>query len=254
MHLVRSSARFMGTIALLVAALNSVGPKATSSARTLPLTIPVQVASNLVYVQGRVNDSRQMSVVLDTGASLSIIVPAVAKEIGLHASGSAQALGLGHGSSESLQIVENTQLKWGNEGSDLQLSGQRIAILPVGYVAEQVGRPTDALFGSNVFKNFKVTVDYEAERATFDSSTSPLAVAGESIPIKILGDTPFVTASLLCPDGSRINGLFLLDSGTTGSLILNKAFLAAHPEITAGRSIVDFPSVQVIGPAFLYQL
>jgi len=249
MHLVRSSARFMAAIVLLVAALNSVGPKTASFARTLPLTIPVQVASNLVYVQGQVNDSRQMSVVLDTGASLSIIVPAVAKEIGLHASGSAQASGLGHGSSESLQIVENTHLKWGNEGSELQLSGQRIAILSVGYVAEQVGRPTEALFGSNVFKNFRVTVDYEAERATFDSSTSPLAVAGESIPIKILGDTPFVTASLLCPDGSRINGLFLLDSGTTGSLILNKAFLAAHPEITAGRSIVDFPSVQAVGGA-----
>jgi PDZ domain/Aspartyl protease len=222
---------------------------AVSSAQTLPLTIPVQVASNLVYVQGHVNDSRQISVVLDTGASLSILVPAVAKEIGLHASGSAEAAGLGHGSSESFQIVENAQLKWGHEGSELQLSGQRIAILPVGYVAEQVGRPTEALFGSNVFKNFRVTIDYEGERATFDSLTSLSAVAGESIPIKILGDAPFVTASLLCPDGSRINGLFLLDSGTTGSLILNKSFLAAHPEITAGRSSVDFPSVQAVGGA-----
>jgi predicted aspartyl protease len=234
-------------IFLLVAALNSVELKGASSARALPLTIPVQVASNLVYVQGRINDSRQMSVVLDTGASLSIVAPTVAKEIGLHASSSAEAAGLGHGSSESSQIVENADLKWGNEGSDLHLSSQLIAILPVGYVAEQVGRPTDALFGSNVFKNFRVTVDYEGERATFDSSTSLSAVSGESIPIEILGDTPFVTASLLCPDGSRLNGLFLLDSGTTGSLILNKAFLAAHPEITTGRSFVDFPSVQAVG-------
>ena len=122
MHLVRSSAHFLGMFFLLVAALNSVEPKAVSSAQTLPLTIPVQIASNLVYVQGRVNDSRQMSVILDTGASLSIVAPTVAKEIGLHASGSAEAAGFGHGSSESLQIVENAHLKWGNEGSDLQLS------------------------------------------------------------------------------------------------------------------------------------
>src|ERR1700691_796498 len=249
MHTVRSSAYLLGMIFLLVAVLNCVVPKTASLARTLPLTIPVQVASNLVYIQGRVNDSREMSVVLDTGASLSIVAPTVAKEIGLHASGSAEAAGLGHGSSGSLQIVEDANLKWGNGGSDLQLSGQRIAILSVGYVAEQVGRPTDAFFGSNVFKNFRVTVDYEAERATFDLSASLSGVAGESVPIKILGDTPFVTASLLCPDGSRISGLFLLDSGTTGSLILNKAFLTAHPEITAGRALVDFPSVQAVGGA-----
>ncbi len=70
MQVVRSSAQFLGMIFLFVAALNSVEPKVDPSTRKLPLTIPVQIASNLVNVHGRVNDSRQLSVVLDTGASL----------------------------------------------------------------------------------------------------------------------------------------------------------------------------------------
>ena len=70
----------------------------------LPVTIPIAVPDNLVYMQGRVNDSRSLSVVLDTGSSVSIVTPAIAQQIGLHASGSAEAAGMGHGSSQTLQF------------------------------------------------------------------------------------------------------------------------------------------------------
>ena len=212
----------------------------------LPITIPIVVADNLVYMQGRINDSRPLSVVLDTGSSLSIVTPTVAEKIGLHPSGSAQAAGMGHDSNQTLQFVNDAHLQWGAGHSVAALDGQRIAILPIGYVASQVGRPTDAFFGSNVFKNFCVTVDYEGQHATFASPDSPPAVK-ESVPLKILSDTPFVTAVLESPDGSRVKGLFLLDSGTTGSLILNKQFLSAHPQIIAGHTLLEMPPITAVG-------
>lgn len=222
-------------------------PQAAPSTQKAPVTIPVQVAANLVYMRGRINDSRQLSVALDTGASISIVVPAIAQQIGLHASGSTQAEGLGHGSNETARFVKGTRLEWGEGASRLQIEDQQVAILPVAYIAQEVGHPTDALFGSNVFEKFRVTVDYQHERATFASPDSSLGETGESIPIKISGGTPFVTATLLGDKGSRISGLFVLDSGTTGALILSQQFLAAHPEITANRRFVDVPSVNAVG-------
>ncbi|MHB8754432.1 MAG: pepsin/retropepsin-like aspartic protease family protein [Candidatus Acidiferrales bacterium] len=129
----------------------------------------------------------------------------------------------------------------------MRIAGQRIGILPIGYVAEEVGHPTEAIFGSNVFENFRVTVDYQHERATFASPSSALDDVGEPIPIKILGGTPFVTAMLVDRNGSRISGLFLLDSGSTNSLTLNELFLSAHPEITNGRKFVDTASPNAVG-------
>lgn len=109
-----------------------------------------------------------------------------------------------------------------------------------------MGLPTQAFFGSNMFKNFCVTVDYEHRLATFARSCSPRG-GSESIPIKILSDTPFVRAELGAPDGSHVTGLFLLDSGTTGALILSKKFLLAHPQITAGRTLISTPPVTAVG-------
>jgi hypothetical protein len=243
----KSWVRLFTVIVLLLTASISKFAIAHSTHK-LPITIPIVVADNLVYMQGRINGSRPLSIVLDTGSSLSIVKPVVAQQIGLHPSGSAETSGIGHGGSQTLQFVENARLQLGAGHSVLGLNGQRIAILPIGYVDEQAGHPTDAFFGSNVFKNFCVTVDYEGQHAKFASTAnfSP-PVDTESIPIKILSDVPFVTAALVSSDGSRISGLFLLDSGTTGALILSKQFLSAHPKIIAGRTLLEMPPIRAVG-------
>lgn len=250
----KSWLQFVVAICLAVGVWPYAEPRTVLSSQKLPVTIPIQVAANLVYMHGHVNDSRQLSVALDTGSSVSIVAPDVAQQIGLHPSGSAKAAGIGHGSSERVQFVEGARLQWGAGLSALRIVGQRVAILPIGYVAEEVGHPTDAIFGSNVFENFRVTVDYQHERATFASPSSPVGDAGASIPIKIMGGTPFVTAMLVSPNGSRISGLFLLDSGTTGPLVLNKLFLSAHPQITRGQKFADTPPVNAVGGKIVAKL
>ena len=242
----RSLPRLLGMVLLL--ALSSSNVALARPEGKLPVSIPIEVADNLVYAQGRINHSRPLSVVLDTGSSLSIVAPAIARQIGLHPSGAGEAAGIGHGSSQHLQFVEGARLQLGPRNSGLKVDGQRIAILPIGYVAEAVGRPTDSFFGSNIFNNYRVTVDYEDQKATFAAPASPLlAGSTKTVPIKLLNDTPFVTATLVGADGFRVEGLFLLDSGTTASLVLSKRFVSAHPEIIAGRAEFAVPPVEAVG-------
>jgi hypothetical protein len=220
---------------------------ADNSHSKLPVTVPVEIAANLVYLHGRINGSPPLNVVLDTGSSVSIVAPGIAKQIGLHPSGSGEAAGIGHGRSEAITFVQGVRLQI-DDSPSVELNDQTIAILPINYVAEEVGRPTDSFFGSNIFKNYRVTVDYASERVTFAApqSVQP-ADSGTPLPIQIMSDTPFVTATLVGSDGSRVQGLFLLDSGTTGSLILSTRFLAAHPQIVAGGPQLTVPSINAVG-------
>jgi len=244
---VTSGSQLLAAIFLLHVVPCCALPQAAPATQKSPVTIPIQVAANLVYMHGRINDSRQLSVALDTGSSFSIVAPAIAQQLDLHTSGTTEAAGIGHGSSQTVRFVEGARLQWGDEASRVSIENQRIAVLPIDYIADQVGIPTDAIFGSNVFENFRVTVDYKHQRASFASPDSPLVDAGESIPIRILGGTPYVTATLYGASSSGVSGLFLLDSGTTGALILNQQFLSAHPKLIAGRKFVDTPSVNAVG-------
>ncbi len=234
--------------AVVILSSTSPSQEAKIAARTsFGITVPVEIASNLTYMKGRINGSRPLNVVLDTGSSLSIVAPSIARQIALSSSGSTETDGIGRGSSETLKLVQNATLAWGGNPTSLRLKAQQIAILPIEYVGIQTGHATDAFFGSNLFKNFRITVDYERQQAKFDAFEAPLPVGGESIPIEIKDGVPFVTATLQASDGSPVTSRFLLDSGTTGSLVLSKLFLDAHPQLTAGRQYVDAPSVTAVG-------
>ena len=56
-----------------------------------PVTISTPIISGLVYMQGEVNGSAPLNVVLDTGSGLSIVSPSVAQAVGLMSTQTAEA-------------------------------------------------------------------------------------------------------------------------------------------------------------------
>ena len=135
----------------------------------------------------------------------------------------------------------------GSQANQISLSHQQSAILPIHYIAEQVGTPVDAIFGSNIFLHYTITVDYERQQLTFASPVSGAALSGTAIPVQLVSNTPFVEASIEGEDGKKVTGLFLVDSGTTGAMILNKKFLEAHPGLISTNHFVETPTVTAVG-------
>lgn len=215
--------------------------------RNSPVAVPVRIASGLVYMQGRINSSGPLGVVLDTGSSVSVVSPSVALTAGLTSSRTAEAAGMGSGANETLHLFDDGDLEWGSGPDMLRLPHQRGAILPIDYISEQVGEPTDAIFGSNLFLHYTVRVDYERQRVTFFPADSDAQPSGVPIAIQILGDVPFAQATVRGEDGQEISGLFFLDSGTTGAMLLNKKFLNAHPGLIAKGHFAETPSATAVG-------
>jgi hypothetical protein len=218
------------------------------SAQTLPAaTVAMEVVGGLVYMQGEVNRSQPLSVILDTGSFVSIVSPATAATLSLKSAQTGEAAGIGNGASETFHLVEDCELSWGEQAKPLKLLHQEAAILPIDYISAQAGKRVDALFGSNVFLNYTVTVDYAGHRLAFTHPGSGELPAGTSVSIAIYGNVPFVEAKVEGEDGKIIEALFLLDSGTSGAMILSRSFLDAHPGMMAATHFAATPSVEAVG-------
>ena len=110
-----------------------------------------------------------------------------------------------------------------------------------------MGKRADAIFGSNLFLHYTITVDYLRQRAVFTASSAETRSQGTPIPIQIFGDVPFAEATIQGEDGEKVSGLFFVDSGTTGAMVLNRKFLDAHPHLIAKAHFVDSPTVTAVG-------
>jgi predicted aspartyl protease len=208
-------------------------------------SIKVQVISNLIVMPGYVNDSAKLDVVLDTGASENILMPARASELKLNSTTSGQVNGIGRGQDETMHVSSGVRLAWGRD-KRLTLGQQQIAALRIDYISQQTGHQVDGIFGSSLFQHFKIRVDYEHGEVTFALGGAP-STTGTPIPINLYGGIPFVEATFETATGEKVSALFLVDSGTAGELILSRKFLDAHPSIAQGHVLVKVPPVAAVG-------
>lgn len=222
--------------------------KSTSNCRpAAKMTIPVTMISNLPIMAGRVNGSQSLNVILDTGAALSVVSPEVAIRAGLKTGATIAAGGFGQGSDQTLHLVDSVALAWGPNNAGMRLSGERIAVLPIDYIGAQIGHPIDALFGSNVFQHYRVTLDYARQNVSFTPFNEPCRPDVVAIPIATAGNVPVVEVTIAGGDGSFVKAKFVVDVGTTGAAILSKQFLDQHPKLLAGLPLAIAPPFSAVG-------
>ena len=81
---------------------------ALQRAAAVPITIPFDLATRHVIVKVRVNDSRPLSFVLDTGANAAIIRMATAQELNLSLYGNVNSGGAGAGTQVGRRVKDAT--------------------------------------------------------------------------------------------------------------------------------------------------
>ena len=183
--------------------------------------VPIEPNGNVVFVRVRVEGSRPLSFVLDTGAQGSCVNESVARSLGLRMDRPDTSTGAG-GRVASGRVPDVT-LGIG----EAQLSGVTLAALHLASLENGVGRAIDGILGSDLFQRFVVEIDYEAneirlhEPAGFDYRGP-----GESLPIDFHDDHPYVRAKVILPGREPLVGEFVLDAGSALPLILLPDFIA----------------------------
>jgi hypothetical protein len=198
-----------------------------------PIKIPIELAGNHIFFQGRVNGSKSLWFSLDSGASRSLISYRRAEELGLQFLDRSRAEGAG-GYAEVARIKD---VRLNLSGTDLcELD---IMAVPLEPIEEYGGRVTDVILGYELFNSYVVELDYAAGLMTlYDPREHSYSGNGETIPIILLDNHPYVRATILEGERKVVEGEFVIDTGSGQPLILQHEFIREHEMLRPSKKTI----------------
>ncbi|HVH55196.1 MAG TPA: aspartyl protease family protein [Vicinamibacterales bacterium] len=216
----------------LVIALAVPGPSTREPAFVLqpstgaPVTITFELVTRHVIVHAKVNNSRPLWFVLDTGANAAIVTMATATELGLTLEGNVQGRGAGPGTQAGRRVKNAT---WSLVG--LEKISQPVSLaLPMTLLPSGLGHDVDGIIGGEFIKQFVLALDYQARTITFhDRKTFRYNGNGQTLPLDFTADGhPVLKAAVTPLGGAPIEHRFMLDIGSGLALALHSPFVAEH--------------------------
>jgi hypothetical protein len=215
--------------ALIILSLASAASRSVHVApqpTAVPVQIPFELVTRHIVVKVRINNSRPLSFVFDTGDKVAIIDLNRAQELGLDLQGRVQVGGAGSGKLTGSLVRNATWTLPGLEGFS-----QPVALaLPFDRLASRFGHDFDGIIGSDFIKQYVVEIDYKAGVLKLhNKDTFVYSGAGESIPVRLDSQGHPIIEADVTPIGSEpIRGKFVLDIGSGNSLALHSPFVADH--------------------------
>ena len=185
--------------------------------------VPFELSGNLIILEVRVNRSKPLHFIFDTGAEISVIDPQSARALKLRTKGKLKLDATG-GSVQS-GLIPSVSLSV----PGVEVFNQALATIDLDAFAPLFGFKIDGIIGHDFINNFVVEIDYASGVMNFfDTQGYKYHGAGESIPIEIVDKTPYVRGRIVLDGREPIEGKFEIDTGGTGILNLNTPFVNKH--------------------------
>ena len=206
---------------------SSRGRHAPEASASKPVvTIPFKLVTRHIVVPVKINNSRSLSFVFDTGDKVGIVDIARAKELGLDLHGQVRIGGAG---SDTLLGSYVRGAIWKLQG--FEDFSQPVALaIPLGRLAARFGHDFDGIIGSDFIKQFVIEVDYQARVLKLHAKDGFVySGSGESTPIQFNSQGhPLIDAEVTPRGGQPIKGKFVLDLGSSGALALHSPLVKEH--------------------------
>jgi len=215
-------------VLLLCVAAVCTSPTVGNPALSAEVEIPFELVTKHILLKVRVNDSRPLSYILDTGATPAIIQIDRAKELGLQLHGT-----VGVGGAGSSPVRRTGSFVKGATFTLPQLPdfSQPVTLaLPLTNLSAAFGHDVDGIIGTDFIKNFVVELDYQARLIKLhEKANFTYAGAGETLPIRFNPDGhPMIAAEVTPQGGESIRGDFLLDTGAVGLALFSPVVEKHH--------------------------
>ena len=172
-------------------------------------------------VPTKVNGSKPLWFLLDTGYGVTTIHPDLIEPLGLKRAGQLTIVGIA--GEEKAVTYEGAVFDFGGTN----YSPRRVASLPSD--AENFHHRRDGVLGAGFFRRFVVEVDFAKnilrlhEPQSFDYSGK-----GEILPLQFEQDVPIVEATITTPRKKLVRGRFDVDTGCDDHLCLSREFVETN--------------------------
>lgn len=205
--------------------------RAPAAATAITVSIPFELVARHIVLKVRINNSRPLSFVFDTGDKVAIVDAERAKELGLNLQGQIKVGGAGTDFLNGSFVKEATWTLPGLEGFSQPVT----LALPLEKLAARFGHDFDGIIGSDFIKQFVVEIDYAARKLRLHNRDKfSYSGPGESLPIELDHQGhPFIDAEVIPLAGEPIKGKFVLDIGSGGGVSLHSPFVTEHSLINS---------------------
>lgn len=200
-------------------------PAMTASARIVDgsgvTQVPFDLVNNHIYADATIDGAR-MRVLVDTGGANVLTTTAIRR-----LSAKIQGKLAGRGVGEQQVDVGLTHL------GEVRLGGAALSkpvfyVMDLGDLANVEGVPSDGLVGFEMFRRFRVTVDYEKRVLTLTEPAKFRPPAGaQVVPFELADRIPIIQAKL---DGMPVR--LSVDTGSRASLTMNSPFVRQNDLVT----------------------
>jgi predicted aspartyl protease len=173
-------------------------------------SFPFELRKDMIFVPVRLNGSKPLSFVLDTGSTRMLVDRTLANTLDLRRTGQGSVQGAGAGRIP-IEFVQNVDI--GLPG--LESTGYEFSTADLQPLQANLGVKVDGILGYELLSRLVVTIDYEARTLTL---TLPKAFhparSTQSLPIEFRGKWAFVRGELVLPGPVTVQDTFMIDSGS----------------------------------------
>ena len=176
-----------------------------------PCVVPLQVASNHLYLKLRVGGLTNQRFVFDTGATGLTISPRIAARLKLMTVRPFAITGTGARGTETGDLVVIPEIALG-AADDAGKPGEAILLRNIPATIRDPSGTEEGLIGPSFFSMFDITVEMKKARLTF--ATPATAPPGHSLKFRNVGGQLMITAMI---DGIPFNAM--IDTGADSTIV-----------------------------------
>jgi hypothetical protein len=220
---------------LLLLAILSV-PSLAGTDSSYRGSIPFELVLKHIVVNIRVNNSRPLPFILDTGDKFAIVDLDLAKQLGLTLYGDVNAGGAGAAVIHGRLVQDSSFTIPGFNGFSQPIT----LAIPLKNLEAPLGHEVDGILGGDFIKEFVIRLDYGSrELRLYDKETFRYSGPGQSIPMELdANGHPIVEAEVTPQAGQPLKGKFVVDIGSGAALTLYSSFVAEHHFLDPGLKTI----------------
>lgn len=206
------------TIGLIIIAIFS--SLAVSMAQSPLTSVPFELYGDHVFVKLKVNNSRDLDFIFDTGDGLTVLNIETAKELKMLSGADAKTT-----SAEgeiSGKLLKHQRIEINNiELKDIEIYETSLRHLEI-----SIGRKIDGIIGYDMLENYVVAMNFDKMSFDlFDSKGYVYKGTGRTLPIKLTSYIPHIPANIVLSNGETIKGEFFVDTGARATIDFNTPFV-----------------------------